>query len=93
MVTLFPYFLLCRSWELIAPWTGSKVEVPAKYIVGELDVGYNTPGIRESMNFDVMKKHVPLLEDVVVMKGVGHFLQEEKPDKISQLIHDFFQKF
>ena len=45
------------------------------------------------MNFDVMKKHVPLLEDVVVMKGVGHFLQEEKKDEINQHIDDFFQKF
>ena len=40
--------------------------------MGDLDLTYNTPSFRESMNFDVMKKHVPLLEDVVVMKGVGH---------------------
>ena len=86
-------FLLCRSWELTAPWTGSKVEVPTRFIVGELDVTYNTPGIGESMNFDVMKKHVPHLEDVVVMKGVGHFVQKEKADEVNQLIHDFFRKF
>ena len=86
-------FLFCRGWELTASWTGSKVEVPTKFIVGDLDLTYNTPGFRESMNFDVMKKHVPLLEDVVVMKGVGHFLQEEKPNEINQHIHDFFHKF
>ena len=83
----------CRSWELTAPWTGSQVEVPAKFIVGDLDLTYNTPGFNESMTFDELKKHVPLLEEVVVMKGVGHFLQEEKADEINQHIHDFFQRF
>ena len=92
---MFESFLIsfCRGWELTAPWTGSKVEVPTKFIVGDLDLTYNTPGFRESMNFNVMKKHVPLLEDVVVMKGVGHFLQEEKPDEINQHIYDLFRKF
>lgn len=77
----------------MAAWNGSKVEVPAKLIVGDLDLTYNTPGFKESMNLDVMKKHVPLLEDVIVMKGVGHFLQEEKPDEINQYIHHFFKNY
>ena len=88
----FLFFFFCRSWELIAPWMESKVEVPAKFIVGDLDLTYNTPGFNEYMNFDVMKKYVPFLEDVVVMKGVGHFVQEEKSVEINQYIYDFFQK-
>ncbi|KAJ9699639.1 hypothetical protein PVL29_005484 [Vitis rotundifolia] len=64
------YRNLDLSWELTAPWTGSQVEVPAKFIVGDLDLTYNTPGIKESMSFDELKKHVPLLEEVVVMKGM-----------------------
>ena len=71
----------------------SKVEVPAKFIVGDLDLTYNSPGFNEHMNFDVMKKYVPFLEDVVVMKGVDHFVQEEKSAEINQYIYDFFQKF
>ncbi|XP_002270853.2 uncharacterized protein LOC100246529 isoform X1 [Vitis vinifera] len=86
------YRNLDLSWELTAPWTGSQVEVPAKFIVGDLDLTYNTPGFNESMTFDELKKHVPLLEEVVVMKGVGHFLQEEKADEINQHIHAFFQR-
>lgn len=72
---------------------GSKVEVPTKFIVGDLDLTYNTPAFSESMKFDVMKKNVPLLEDVVLLEGVGHFIQEEKADEINQLIHDFFKRF
>lgn len=40
-----------------------------------------------------MKKDVPLLEEVVVMEGVGHFLQEEKPHEISDHIYEFIKKF
>ncbi|KAJ9699634.1 hypothetical protein PVL29_005482 [Vitis rotundifolia] len=81
------------SWELTAPWTRSRVEVPAKFIVGDLDPTYNTPAFKEFMNINELKKHVPLLEEVVVMEGVGHFVQEEKADEINQHIHDFFQRF
>ncbi|KAJ9699633.1 hypothetical protein PVL29_005482 [Vitis rotundifolia] len=91
--SLYAFSLYCRSWELTAPWTRSRVEVPAKFIVGDLDPTYNTPAFKEFMNINELKKHVPLLEEVVVMEGVGHFVQEEKADEINQHIHDFFQRF
>lgn len=91
--SLYDFSLYCRSWELTAPWNRSRVEVPAKFIVGDLDPTYNTPAFKEFMNINELKKHVPLLEEVVVMEGVGHFVQEEKADEITQHIHDFFQKF
>ena len=43
------FFFFGRSWELIAPWMESKVEVSAKFIVGDLDLTYNTPGFNEYM--------------------------------------------
>ena len=61
--------------------------------MGDLDPTYNTPAFKEFMNINELKKHVPLLEEVVVMEGVGHFVQEEKADEINQHIHDFFQRF
>ncbi|KAJ4831544.1 hypothetical protein Tsubulata_039877 [Turnera subulata] len=32
------------SWELTAPWTGSQIKVPVKFIIGDLDITYNVPG-------------------------------------------------
>lgn len=82
-----------RTWELTAPWTGAQIKVPTKLIVGDLDLTYNAPGIKDFIHKGGMKKFVPMLDEVVVMKGAGHFINEEKPSEITQNIHSFFSKF
>lgn len=81
------------NWELTEPWTGAQIQVPTKFIVGDMDMVYNMPGVAEYINKGVMKKYVPLLEDVVVMPGVGHWINQEKPQEITKHILDFIQKF
>ncbi|XP_074592446.1 epoxide hydrolase 2-like [Curcuma longa] len=81
------------SWELTAPWIGVQVNVPTKFIVGDLDLTYHTPGIQDYIHKGGFKNDVPLLEDIVVMEGVGHFINQEKPHDISDLIYDFIRKF
>ncbi|KAK4773170.1 hypothetical protein SAY87_028189 [Trapa incisa] len=87
------YRALNLNWELMAPWTGAQIKVPTKFIVGDLDLTYNTFGIKDYIQKGGMKKVVPLLEEVVVLEGVAHFLHLERPDEISAHIHDFFSKF
>ncbi|KAI9196579.1 hypothetical protein LWI28_025134 [Acer negundo] len=82
-----------KNWELTAPWTGSQIKVPVKFIVGDQDLTYNSPGTKDYINKGGFKKNVPFLQEVVVMEGVAHFLNQEKPDEINKHIHDFFQKF
>lgn len=67
--------------------------VPTKFVVGDLDVTYHMPGVRDYMDNGGFKKDVPLLEEVVVMKDVAHFLNQEKPDEINKHIIEFIQKF
>ncbi|TXG71694.1 hypothetical protein EZV62_000273 [Acer yangbiense] len=81
------------NWELTAPWTGSQIKVPVKFIVGDQDLTYNSPGTKEYINKGGFKSNVPFLQEVVVMEGVAHFLNQEKPDEINKHIYDFFQKF
>lgn len=69
------------------------MKVPAKFIVGDLDLTYNAAGIKDYIHKGGFKKYVPLLDEVVVMKGVGHFINEEKPEEITAHIHDFIKKF
>lgn len=83
----------CRNWELTAAWTGTEIKVPVKFIVGDLDLVYHIPGMKEYIHNGGFKKDVPLLEDVVVMEGVAHFLNQEKPEEISKHIYDFIKKF
>ncbi|KAM3739695.1 hypothetical protein ACB098_08G041700 [Castanea mollissima] len=81
------------TWELTAPWTGLQVEVPAKFIVGDLDIVYHMPGTKEYIHKGGFKKDVPNLQDVVVMEGVAHFINQVKPEEINARIHDFVKKF
>ena len=69
------------------------MKVPAKFIVGDLDLVYNIPGVKEYIHDGGFKKDVPLLDEVVVMEGVGHFINQERPVEISEHILDFFKKF
>ncbi|KAI3713620.1 hypothetical protein L1987_72203 [Smallanthus sonchifolius] len=62
------YRALNINWELTAPWTGAKVKVPVKFIVGDLDLTYNTMGAKDYIEKGGFKKDVPLLEDVIILK-------------------------
>ncbi|KAF5182911.1 Epoxide hydrolase a [Thalictrum thalictroides] len=86
------YRALDLNWELTASWTGAQVKVPVKFIVGDQDLTYNGPGAKEFIHGGGFKKYVPFLE-VVVMEGVGHFINEERADDISRHIYDFIKKF
>lgn len=90
MIIIFAGF---RSWELSAPWTKDQIKVPVKFIVGDLDLTYNAPGTKDYIHKGGLKKVVPLLQEVIVLKDVAHFIHEEKPDEINKHIHGFFRKF
>ncbi|XP_042044568.1 epoxide hydrolase A-like [Salvia splendens] len=87
------YRAMDLNWEVMAPWTGVQIKVPVKFIVGDLDLTYNTLGVKEYIHSGGFKKHVPYLQELVIMEGVAHFLNEEKPEEISQHIYDFIQRF
>ncbi|KAL7003113.1 Hydrolase [Sarracenia purpurea var. burkii] len=87
------YRALDLNWELTAPWSGAQVKVPVKFIVGDLDMVYNTLGVKEYLHNGGFKKDVPLLEEIVVMEGVAHFINEERAEEINSHIHDFINKF
>ncbi|KAL1219843.1 hypothetical protein V5N11_022371 [Cardamine amara subsp. amara] len=83
-----------RNNELLGPWVGKRIEVPTKFVIGELDMVNYMPGVKEYIHGPKFKEDVPLLEEpVVVMEGVAHFLNQEMPQEILQFILDFISKF
>ncbi|MBA0873326.1 hypothetical protein Goshw_000840, partial [Gossypium schwendimanii] len=82
-----------RNWELLKPWVGSKIKTPAKFIMGDKDLVYGVPGMKDYIHNGGFQEDVPSLQQVVVMEGVGHFINMEKPDEINQYIYGFFTQF
>ncbi|KAL8540902.1 hypothetical protein ACS0TY_002232 [Phlomoides rotata] len=87
------YRALDLNWELSGAWTGAKVSVPVKYVVGDIDMVYNTPGVKEYVHGGGFKNDVPMLEECVVMENTGHFINQERPHEVNASIHQFFQNF
>ncbi|KAG6432146.1 hypothetical protein SASPL_103720 [Salvia splendens] len=85
------YRALDINWELTAPWRGSKIQVPVKFLVGDLDLTYHATSAKDYINKGGFKQDCPLLKEVVVMEGVGHFIHEEKSDEVNQHILSFFK--
>ncbi|KAL0388815.1 UNVERIFIED_CONTAM: Epoxide hydrolase A [Sesamum radiatum] len=92
-IRTFPAAANCRNWELTAPWSGAQVKVPAKFIIGEFDLTYHVPGTKDYIHKGGFQKFVPLLQEVVVLEGAAHFINQERPDEINELIYAFLKQF
>ncbi|KAL6525348.1 hypothetical protein OROHE_015655 [Orobanche hederae] len=78
------------NWELLGPWQGSKIRVPAKLIVRDKDVGFELGRTREYIESNTFKNLVPDHE-IVVLDG-HHFIQQERAEQVSLEILSFLQK-
>ncbi|CAK9145597.1 unnamed protein product [Ilex paraguariensis] len=87
------YRALDLNWELTAPWAGAKVTIPTKFILGDLDLTYHITGMKEYVHNGAFQKDVPLLQEVIVIEGAAHFVNQEKPEEINKHIYNFIQKF
>jgi pimeloyl-ACP methyl ester carboxylesterase len=81
------YRNLDRNWELQRSLHGLQVTVPALFAVGERDPGLQIPGMEAIIG--AMPRLAPDLRDSIVVPGAGHWLQQERPDAVSQALLDF----
>ncbi|CAN6460470.1 unnamed protein product [Victoria cruziana] len=68
-----------------------KVRVPTLLIMGGKDYVLKLPGWEDLVKGETMKEHVPDL-DVVLLPEGSHFVQEQFPDEVNDLIIDFLNK-
>ncbi|XP_047155221.1 bifunctional epoxide hydrolase 2-like [Vigna umbellata] len=74
--------------------TGSgelKVTNPALLIMGEKDYVFKFPGMEDYIRGGAVKNVVPDLEITYIPEG-SHFVHEQIPDKVNQLIIEFIDK-
>ncbi|CAL5412198.1 unnamed protein product [Camellia sinensis] len=69
----------------------TKVECPALLIMGEKDYVFKFPGIEDYIRSGQVKTFVPDLEIMYLPEGT-HFVQEQLPDQVNQLILTFLSK-
>lgn len=83
------YRNLDRNWELLAPFSGMKVMIPALYMVGDRDVGLSILGMRQMISD--LSSIVPKLSQTVVLPNCGHWIQQESPHEVSSAIISFLR--
>ena len=76
-----------RNWELLAPFDGLPVSVPALYIAGDRDPVVKFPGM--DRHIADMPKFVPQLRGTIILPGCGHITQEERPAEVNAAMIDF----
>ncbi|KAJ0621058.1 putative soluble epoxide hydrolase [Helianthus annuus] len=64
------------------------VKAPTMVIIGEKDYVLKVPGVDEYIRSGEVKKYVPNLETIYVPNG-SHFVHEQFPDHVNQLILTF----
>jgi pimeloyl-ACP methyl ester carboxylesterase len=78
-----------RNWELMAAFDGMSVAVPALYLAGDEDMAFTAPGMADYIAN--LKQVVPTLKGFQMLRGCGHWTQQERPAEVSAAIIDFLR--
>jgi pimeloyl-ACP methyl ester carboxylesterase len=76
-----------RGWELMAPFDGATVSVPALYMAGDRDMV--VAAFREAI--PKQTAFVPKLRPPLMLAGCGHWTQQERPTEVSAAMIEFIR--
>jgi epoxide hydrolase A/B len=79
-----------RNWELMAPFDGLRVKIPALYIAGDQDSVIRFPGAEKVIANQ--KTFVPDLRGTTMLPGCGHWTQQERPAEVNAAIIGFLRE-
>ena len=78
-----------RSWELLAPFDGARVMVPALYVAGDRDLVVAFRGMDQLI--PNLSMFVPNLRTTVMLPGCGHWTQQERPNEVNAAMLEFLK--
>ena len=78
-----------RNWELLAPFAGAKVAVPALYIGGDRDLVMAFSGMDQLIAN--LRHFVPKLQQTIILPGCGHWTQQERPAEVNTAMIEFLR--
>ncbi|MEV5595953.1 alpha/beta hydrolase [Streptomyces sp. NPDC052496] len=73
------------SWQLMAPWHGARVHVPAMFVYGQADSFAHHVGEL----IDALPRSLSDLRETVALPGCGHWLQHERPRELEEALLRF----
>jgi len=79
------YRNLDRLWELTPFLSGAKIRQPSLFVAGEVD-GVITM-YRQA--FDSLEETMPSLRKKILVPGAGHWIQQERPNEVNDLLIEF----
>ena len=79
-----------RNWELLAPFAGAKVTVPALYMAGDRDGVVAFPGMDQVIAN--LENDVPRLRGKIILPGCGHRTQQERASEVNAAMIDFLRQ-
>jgi pimeloyl-ACP methyl ester carboxylesterase len=78
-----------RNWELLAPFAGLRVMVPALYVAGDRDLVVNFRGMDQQLAN--LSKLIPELRGTIILPGCGHWTQQERVGEVNAVMIDFLR--
>jgi pimeloyl-ACP methyl ester carboxylesterase len=72
-----------RNWELTAPYGDRRIEQPAMFLTGELDL------VRSFMPAEAMDGWVTDMRASVIVPGAGHWVQQQAPQAVNDALLAF----
>jgi pimeloyl-ACP methyl ester carboxylesterase len=81
------YRNLDRDWQLTSFLSGARLQQPALFIGGEFDIAV-------MMNRDIINQleaTMPNLRKQVLLPNTGHWIQQERPTEVNQLLIEFLK--
>jgi pimeloyl-ACP methyl ester carboxylesterase len=78
-----------RNWELLAPFDGLPITVPALYIAGDRDPVVKFPGM--DRHIADLPRFAPQLRATIMLPGCGHCIAEERPAEVNPAMVDFLR--
>jgi pimeloyl-ACP methyl ester carboxylesterase len=79
-----------RNWELLAPFAGMTVAVPALYVAGDCDLVVAFRGVDKLI--PNLPKFAPKLRSTIMLPGCGHWTQQERPAEVNAAMIEFLRQ-
>ena len=78
-----------RNWEILAPFAGARVTIPALYMAGDRDLVVSFRSMDQLI--PTLAKFVPQLRRTIMLPDCGHWTQQERADEVNAAMIEFLR--